>query len=106
MDKILEALYDSFYTPPEMAELIEAVEENRTLLRERLAKQDRKVVLRIVDDMSMMALERSYDSFICGFKLAWRLANELNNYKENERSMPAGDAGLGARFVSKEGEPI
>ena len=106
MDKILRALYDSFYTPPEMAELTEAVEANRMLLRVRLAKEDRKIVLRIVDDMSMMAFERSYDSFICGFKLAWRLANELNNYKENERSTPAGDAGLDARFVSEEGEPI
>jgi len=106
MDKMLRALYDSFYTPPEMSELTEAVEANRTLLRERLAKEDRKVVLRIVDDMSMIALERSYDSFICGFKLAWRLTNELNNYKENERSTPTGTVGLGARFASEEGEPI
>jgi hypothetical protein len=106
MDKILRALYDSFYTPPEMAELTGVVEANRMLLRERLAKEDRKIVLRIVDDMSMMALERSYDSFICGFKPAWRLANELNNYKENERSTPTGTVGLDARFVSEEGESI
>ncbi len=82
MDKILGALYDSFYSPPEMMELKQAVEANRDLLRERLAVEDRKVVLRIVDDLGMMALERSYDSFICGFKLAWQLANELNNYEE------------------------
>lgn len=69
MDKVLRTLYDSFYALPEMAELTEAVEANRTLLRERLA-------------------------------------NELKNYKENERSTPAGDAGLSARFVSEEGEPI
>ena len=106
MDNILRALYDNFYTPPEMAELTGVVEANRMLLRERLAKEDRKIVLRIVDDMSMMALERSYDSFICGFKPAWRLANELNNYKENERSTPTGTVGLDARFVSEEGESI
>lgn len=82
MDKVLKELYDSFYAPPAMAELTAAVEAKRTLLRERLAAEDRKVVLRIVDDLGLMALERSYDSFICGFKLAWRLANELNNYKE------------------------
>ncbi len=64
MDEILVSLYDSFYTPPEMAELTEGLETNRTLLRERLAKEDRKIVLRIVDDMSLMALERSYDSFM------------------------------------------
>src|SRR5574344_820510 len=96
MDKILRALYDSFYTPPEMAELTGVVEANRMLLRERLAKEDRKIVLRIVDDMSMMALERSYDSFICGLKLGLHLTNELNHYKEGGRSMPTGDVGLGA----------
>lgn len=26
-----------------------------------------------------------YDSFVCGFRLAWRLANELNSYPENGR---------------------
>lgn len=104
MEKILESLYDRFYTPPEMAELKEEVETNRSLLRERLAKEDRKVVLRIVDDTSLMALERSYDSFICGLKLGLQLTNELNNYKESERSMPTGDVGLGARSLSEEGE--
>lgn len=46
MEKTLRALYDNFYTPPEMAELSEAAEANRALLRERLAKEDRKIVLR------------------------------------------------------------
>ena len=91
MEKILESQYDRFYTPPEMAELKEEVETNRS-------------VLRIVDDMSLMALERSYDSFICGLKLGLQLTNELNNYKESERSMPTGDVGLGARSLSEEGE--
>jgi len=104
MKNILQALYDSFYKPPEMAEFKEAVEANRSLLRERLAKEDRKIVLRIVDDMSLMALERSYDSFICGLKLGLQLTNELNHYKESERSTPTGDVGLGARSLSEEGE--
>jgi len=58
--KVLHWLYDCFYTPPEMAQLAMSMEANRTLLRERPAKENRKVALRIVDDMSMMALERSY----------------------------------------------
>ena len=106
MDETMKALYDSFYTPPEMAGLKQAVETNRALLRERLEAEDRKVVLRIVDDMGLMALERSYDSFICGFKLAWRLANELNNYKENERSTPTENVGLDACSLSVEGETL
>lgn len=104
MEKILESLYDKFYIPPEMAELKDTVEANRSLLRERLAKEDRKIVLRIVDDMSLMALERSYDSFICGLKLGLHLTNELNHYKEGERSTPTGDVGLGAHSLSGEEE--
>jgi len=42
--------------------------------------------------MSMIALERSYDSFICGFKLAWNMANELNYYNDR-RSTSASQAG-------------
>ena len=102
MDDILKALYNSFYTAPEHRELIEAVEANRSLLREKLSHEDRKLVLRIIDDMGLIIQEQSFDSFVCGFKLAWRLANELNNYKENERSTPTGIVGLGALSLSEE----
>ncbi len=70
MDETLKALYDSFYTP-EMAKLKQEVESNRALLRERLPVEERKLVLRIVDDLNMMGSELSLDSFICGFKLAY-----------------------------------
>lgn len=103
MDEMLKALYNSFYTPPEMIELSKAVETNRAMLREHLAKEDRKVILRIVDDMSMIALERSYDSFICGFKLAWQMENELNHYNDR-RSTPAEQAGLNACFLLREAD--
>lgn len=99
MDETLKALYDSFYTPLEMAKLKRAVEANRALLREKLPVAERKLVLRIVDDLNMMGLEISLDSFICGFKLAWQMANELNNY-DNRRSTPAKQAGLSACSVS------
>ena len=75
-------LYDSFYTPPRLTALNETVEANRALLRERLSKEDRKLVLRIVDDLGLIALDKSYDSFVCGFKLAWQMTNELDNYKQ------------------------
>lgn len=35
-------------------------------------------------------------SFICGFKLAWQMINELNFYR-NGHSTPADRAGLDAR---------
>lgn len=95
MDETLKALYDSFYTPLEIVKLKQGVESNRALLRKRLPVSERKLVLRIVDDLNMMGSELSLDSFICGFKLAWQMANELNYYNDR-RSTLAEQAGLRA----------
>ena len=56
-------------------------------------------------DLLMIATDLSLDSFICGFKLAWQMANELNNY-DNRRSTPAKQAGLSACSVSLEKNEI
>ncbi len=101
MDETLKALYDSFYTPPEMTEQKQAVEANRALLREKLPAEERKLVLRIVDDLNAMGFALSLDSFICGFKLAWQMANELNYY-DDRRSTPAEQAGLSACSTFRE----
>ena len=94
MNKTLKALYDSFYTPLPMLDLeAEAKSAHRKLI-ERLDKQDRRLVLQIIDAQDAIANNRSLDSFICGFKLAWRMAHELNDYK-NERP----ETSLDARFA-------
>ena len=62
-----------------------------------------KLALRIMDDLTMMASEGSLDSFLCGFKLAWQLTNELNHYG-NGRSTPADNAGLDARSAFQKEE--
>ena len=49
-------------------------------------------MLRIIDAKDHIAAERSVDSFICGFRLAWGMANELNHYME-ERPVPEDDSG-------------
>ena len=87
MDEMLKALYDCFDTPPELTELKRAVEDNHQLLIERLEKPERKLVLRIIDARDNIVGQLSLDSFICGFKLALQLTNELNYYKD-ERSTP------------------
>ena len=92
MNETLKTLYNSFYTPLPMSDLeTEAKTAHRKLI-ERLDKQDRRLVLQIIDAQDAIANNRSLDSFICGFKLAWRMTHELNDY-ENER--PKAD--LGAR---------
>jgi hypothetical protein len=44
------------------------------------------------------ALTYADGSFVYGFKLAWQMANKLNNY-DNRRSTPAKQAGLSAYSV-------
>ena len=69
-----------------------------------LEKPERRLVLRIIDAQSLMAEERSIDSFVSGFELAWQLSMELNQY-ENERSVSRRKAKrLGALSVSEKEE--
>ena len=82
----LKDLYNCFYTPPEFSEQKQEVEECHQALIQVLEKPERRLVLRIIDAQSLMAEERSIDSFISGFELAWQLSMELNQY-EKERSV-------------------
>lgn len=55
MSKTLKALYDSFYTPLPMPDLeAEAKSAHRKLI-ERLDKQDRRLVLQIIDAQDAIA---------------------------------------------------
>ena len=92
MSDTLKWLYDRVYTPLPMIEEKQEVEECHRQLIERLDKQERRLVLRITDAKDHIAAERSVDSFICGFRLAWGMANELNHYL-NARQVPEADSG-------------
>lgn len=92
MDETLKLMYDRFYTPLPMAEANQEVETCHRQLIERLGKPERKLVLRIIDAQNLMIEERSVDSFLCGFRLAWKMASELNHYME-ERPEPDDDPG-------------
>ena len=86
MSDTLKWLYDRVYTPLPMTEDKQEVEECHRQLIERLEKPERKLVLRIIDTQNLIAEERSIDSFLCGFKLAWELSNELNHYESGHPS--------------------
>ncbi len=92
MNETLRLLYDRFYTPLPMAESEQEVEICHRQLIERLDKPERKLVLRIIDAQNLMIEERSVDSFICGFRLAWEMASELNHYEENRHPLSAEEA--------------
>lgn len=69
-----------------MEEAEQEIEACHHQLIERLEKPERKLVLRIIDTQNLIAEERSIDSFLCGFKLAWELSNELNHYESGHPS--------------------
>ena len=92
MRNTLKLLYDRFYKPVPMAEAEQEIEVCHRQLIERLEKPERKLVLRIMDNQSLIAEERSMDSFFCGFQLAWELAYELNHFKTDRHPFPAEEA--------------
>lgn len=86
MNDTLKLLYDRFYTLLPMEEAEQEIDGCHRQLIDRLEKPERKLVLRIIDIQNLMAEERSIDSFLCGFKLAWDLSNELNHYESGHPS--------------------
>lgn len=78
MNELLKALYDNFYEPLPETELKREIEECHQQLIAALDKPERRLVLQIIDAKDQIAEDRTIDSFIAGFRLAWRLSNELN----------------------------
>ena len=64
-----------------MAEAAQKAESCHQELIKRLDKSELRLVLRIIDAQNLMIEQRSVDSFICGFRLAWELAYELNHFE-------------------------
>ena len=82
MNELLKALYDSFYERLPATQLKDEIERCHQELIEKLEKPERKLVLQIIDCKDQIAEELSIDSFIAGFRLAWKLSQELNTYEK------------------------
>ena len=92
MHDTLKLLYDRFYTPLPMEEAEQEIETCHQQLIERLEKPERKLILRIMDAQGLIAEERSVDSFLCGFKLAY----ELNHFEMDRHPSPVEEAEMDA----------
>ena len=95
MNEQLKALYDYFYEPLPAVRQKQEIEDCHQALIAVLDKPERRLVLQIIDAKDQIAEDRSIDSFIAGFHLAWRLSNELNMYEKTRpmltpREMAAG----------------
>lgn len=82
MNEILKALYDSFYERLPATQLKAEIERCHQELIEKLDKPERRLVLQIIDCKDQIAEDLSIDSFIAGFRLAWKLSQELNIYEK------------------------
>lgn len=102
MNRTLTALYDSFYTPPQAMEAHAEIQAIHQQLIQKLDKPERRLVLRLIDAEDLLTEKISIDSFICGFRLAWQLANELSSYPEDERPTRPNQAEQDARCASQE----
>jgi len=82
MNELLKVLYDSFYERLPATQLKDEIERCHQELIEKLDKPERKLVLQIIDCKDQIAEDLSIDSFIAGFRLAWKLSLELNIYEK------------------------
>ena len=74
MNNYMKTLMDQFYTPPidtETTRLHQA-------LGEQLTKEQRKLLLRIIDEKNLYCENATLDSFIAGFRLAAGIARDLS----------------------------
>ncbi len=103
-NRLLKDLYDSVYIPPEFLAQRQEIKECHQTLIEAMDKQERRLMLQIIDVKDYMIENISTDSFISGFELAWKLSAELNHY-EKEHSISCRKARkLSARFLFKREE--
>ncbi len=98
-NKLLNALYDCFYTPPVLTRERQEVEECHQALIKAVVKPERRLILRIIDAKDHIIADTSIDSFISGSRLAWRLSEELDHYKNEHPVSCRADKELGARFT-------
>ena len=90
MNELLKALYDSFYKKHPATQLKAEIERCHQELIAKLEKPERKLVLQIIDCKDQIAEDLSIDSFIAGFRLAWKMSQELNMY-DRERPISTSD---------------
>ena len=106
MDKLLKDLYDCFYTPLELSAERQEIEECHQALIKALEKPEHRLVLRIIDAKDRIIADTSIDSFISGFRLAWKLSAELNHYESARPVYCQTGKDMGAHFMCKEENKI
>ena len=93
MPKRLDDLYHEFFTPLQLPELKSSTEDNHKVLIFHLSKEDRKIVLRIIDALEMICNYQTKSSFIQGLKLGFELITELQTYDAHSAEIDSQNCG-------------
>lgn len=99
MTPLLETLYDHFYVPDKSDENQEVAETCHKHLIEKLSREERKIVLQLIDAKDHAAETQAINSFVRGFQIAWMLSMELEQYKSEHPLVPV----VPVQSLSKEG---
>lgn len=77
----MKALLQRFDTHSKQAAALEkSIEKTRKNLANRLTKSERKMLLRLSDLENALRDETSLNSFVCGYRLASGIHQELSKY--------------------------
>jgi len=93
MPKRLDNIYHEFFTPLELSDLKSSIEDNHKVLIDHLSKEDRKIVLRIIDALEMICNYQTKASFIQGFKLGFEITTELQTYDAHSAEIDSQNCG-------------
>jgi hypothetical protein len=70
-----------------------SIEENHKILIDRMSKDDKKTVLRIIDALEMICNYQTKASFIQGFRLGFELTTELQTYDAHSAEIDSQNCG-------------
>lgn len=77
MPQVIEKLYNSFYSELKTEKESSRIEQNKILLKHDFTKEQRKLLLAIIDDLGLIKESVSLDNFSQGFKLGAKLTTEI-----------------------------
>ncbi len=83
----LESLYCKFYKPSLQKNLREKIDKNHKKLSKKLCRKDRRKLLEIIDNESLIGNIHSHESFICGLKLGLSISSELLSSEQTDWSV-------------------
>ena len=102
--EILAELYHRFYAPQGRSAEKTEIEACHAELSKTLDRSERRLLLKLLDAEDCIRDAGTLESFIAGFRVAWKLSAELN-MDTNERPASGSERPEeGARFTSGAGE--